>query len=188
MLPLSDVFLYYFSFYKKQVFVNFKVRKKKGRSGLRHRGKTSALAPGGPHGPLLLPSSTSPSCSALHLLLLRLLPVSPQGWALKVSTGSAGTSQRWRVCRDSLIKVRPEPFKADDTAIGTPWGAPATQPQSQGCWLGGWGGESVWPLSANRSIHPANLLQPGCSPLHHLQALSQPPAWVSFTETQASLP
>lgn len=37
MLPLSDVFLYYFSFYKKKkIFVNFKVRKKKGRSGLRH--------------------------------------------------------------------------------------------------------------------------------------------------------
>lgn len=79
MLPLSDVFLYYFSFYKKQIFVNFEVRKEMGRSGLRHRGKTSALAPGGLVDPLLLPSNLSPSCSALHFLLLRLTPVSPQG-------------------------------------------------------------------------------------------------------------
>lgn len=85
--------------------------------------------------PCFSPSNLSPSCSALHFL--RLTPVSPPG----LSTEGIYRVRRNKSEMESLQRQFDQ-GKATATqgrhhCRWSPWGAPATQPQSQGCWMGG---------------------------------------------------
>lgn len=176
-----------------------------GKSGLKHLGKSRVLQPcsclpvGASWTLPFFPQVQSSSFSALHFLLLRHLLVSSQDWALKASTGSAGTSQRWRVCKGSLTKVRPQPSRAPEasqgrrnsrTASGAPRGRSChTAPKPRGA---GWVTDKekgFWPLSANRSVIPAKPASAGLLPHPTIQALFRPaPARASLTRKGPCFP
>lgn len=176
-------------FTKKQIFVNFKVRKKKGRSGPR---QDECLCPPGvphPRGASWTPRF-SPQAHPSPALLSTCASKAPACFFTGLSTEGiyrvSGNKSEMESLQRQFDQGKATASQGRPTAGGAPGVLMPHNPKAKV--LAWWLRRREWPLSANRSICPTNLLQPGCSRLHHPQALLQLLARASFTETQASPP